>query len=64
MSRLSMPQRLLPFLVLGTVAVRLIIDTDMSTDCDDVAAVCIANALHNRGEVCRIAVTMLAFPNQ
>jgi hypothetical protein len=32
-------------------SVRLIIDTDMSTDCDDVAAVCIANALHNRGEV-------------
>lgn len=37
----------------GPSPVRLIIDTDMSTDCDDVAAVCIANTLHQRGEVGR-----------
>eukprot|EP00730_Choanoeca_flexa_P017650 TRINITY_DN8526_c0_g1_i2.p2 TRINITY_DN8526_c0_g1~~TRINITY_DN8526_c0_g1_i2.p2 ORF type:complete len:285 (+),score=19.87 TRINITY_DN8526_c0_g1_i2:1703-2557(+) len=36
--------------------VRLIIDTDMSTDCDDVAAVCIANQLHQQGEVDLLAV--------
>eukprot|EP00035_Acanthoeca_spectabilis_P008773 m.158180 g.158180 ORF g.158180 m.158180 type:complete len:411 (-) comp14497_c0_seq2:198-1430(-) len=31
--------------------VRLIIDTDMSTDVDDVAALCMAHALADRGEV-------------
>ena len=35
---------------------RLIIDTDMSTDVDDVAAVCIANVLSNRGETELLAV--------
>lgn len=35
---------------------RLIIDTDMSTDCDDVGATCIAHALMDRGEVDLIAV--------
>ena len=34
----------------------LIIDTDMSTDVDDVAAVCIANALADRGEATLLAV--------
>ena len=29
---------------------RLIIDTDMSSDCDDVGAVCMAHALMDRGE--------------
>ena len=37
-------------------AVRLIIDTDMSTDCDDVGAVCIANELMTKGEADLIAV--------
>lgn len=37
-------------------AVRLIIDTDMSTDCDDVGAVCIANELTATGEANLIAV--------
>eukprot|EP00038_Savillea_parva_P013240 m.209798 g.209798 ORF g.209798 m.209798 type:complete len:360 (-) comp24737_c0_seq1:118-1197(-) len=37
-------------------AVRLIIDTDMSGDCDDVGAVCIANALMDRGEAELVAV--------
>lgn len=35
---------------------RLIIDTDMSGDCDDVGAVCIAHALMTRGEANLIAV--------
>ena len=35
---------------------RLIIDTDMSTDCDDVGAVCMANALMDAGEVDLLAV--------
>lgn len=35
---------------------RLIIDTDMSTDCDDVGATCIAHAMMDRGEVELIAV--------
>ena len=34
----------------------LIIDTDMSTDCDDVGAVCVANALADNGEVNLLAV--------
>eukprot|EP01051_Picozoa_sp_SAG22_P012503 SAG22_NODE_1306_length_4792_cov_369.145962_5_plen_306_part_00 len=36
--------------------VPLIIDTDMSTDCDDVGALCLANALMTRGEADLIAV--------
>jgi inosine-uridine nucleoside N-ribohydrolase len=35
---------------------RLIIDTDMSGDCDDVGAVCLAHALMGRGEVELLAV--------
>mmetsp|Transcript_17388 Transcript_17388/g.45403 ORF Transcript_17388/g.45403 Transcript_17388/m.45403 type:complete len:342 (-) Transcript_17388:170-1195(-) len=35
---------------------RLIIDTDMSGDCDDVGATCIAHALTDRGEVNLLAV--------
>ena len=37
-------------------AQRLIIDTDMSSDCDDVGAVCIAHALMDRGEAELVAV--------
>ena len=36
--------------------VPLIIDTDMSTDCDDVGALCIAHAMMNKGEAELIAV--------
>lgn len=36
--------------------VRLIIDTDMSGDCDDVGAVCLAHALELRGEAELLAV--------
>ena len=36
--------------------VKLIIDTDMSTDCDDVGALCVAHALADRGEAEIIAV--------
>ena len=36
--------------------VKLIIDTDMSTDCDDVGALCIAHALEQRGEAELLAV--------
>ena len=32
-------------------SVKLIVDTDMSTDCDDVGALCIAHALADAGEV-------------
>jgi len=39
-----------------SAAVNLIIDTDMSTDVDDVGAVCIANAMMNRGEANLLAV--------
>ena len=35
---------------------RLIVDTDMSTDCDDVGAVCMANALMDAGEADLLAV--------
>lgn len=42
--------------VAGAEPPRLIIDTDMSTDCDDVGATCIAHALMDRGEVNLIAV--------
>lgn len=35
---------------------KLIIDTDMSTDCDDVGALCIAHALEQRGEAELLAV--------
>mmetsp|Transcript_80807 Transcript_80807/g.148872 ORF Transcript_80807/g.148872 Transcript_80807/m.148872 type:complete len:372 (+) Transcript_80807:69-1184(+) len=35
---------------------RLIIDTDMSTDCDDVAALCIAHALEDQGLAKLVAV--------
>jgi inosine-uridine nucleoside N-ribohydrolase len=35
---------------------RLIIDTDMSTDCDDVAALCLAHAMMDTGEVELLAV--------
>ena len=37
-------------------AQRLIIDTDMSSDCDDVGALCLAHALMMRGEADLIAV--------
>jgi inosine-uridine nucleoside N-ribohydrolase len=37
-------------------ATKLIIDTDMSTDCDDVGALCIAHALEQRGEAELLAV--------
>jgi len=40
----------------AAAAVKLIIDTDMSTDCDDVGALCIAHALADRGEVELLAV--------
>jgi inosine-uridine nucleoside N-ribohydrolase len=35
---------------------RLIIDTDMSGDCDDVGAVCMAHALMDNGEAELLAV--------
>ena len=35
---------------------RLIIDTDMSSDCDDVGAVCLAHALMDAGEADLLAV--------
>ena len=35
---------------------RIIIDTDMSTDCDDVGAVCMAHALMDMGEANLLAV--------
>ena len=35
---------------------RLIIDTDMSSDCDDVGAVCMAHALMDAGEAELLAV--------
>ena len=35
--------------------VKLIVDTDMSTDCDDVGALCIAHALADAGEVDLVA---------
>ncbi len=37
----------------------LIIDTDMSTDVDDVGATCIANAMMDNGEVGRGALDAL-----
>ena len=40
----------------STVPVPLIIDTDMSSDVDDVAALCMANALADRKEVELLAV--------
>jgi hypothetical protein len=40
----------------GAAPVNLIIDTDMSTDCDDVAALCLAHALVDRGEAELLAV--------
>ena len=40
----------------GHGPVRLIIDTDMSTDCDDVGAVCIAHSLVSRGEAEILAI--------
>ena len=45
--------------LLGAVAVtptRIIIDTDMSTDVDDVAALCMTHALADRGEASILAV--------
>ena len=36
--------------------VRIIIDTDMSTDCDDVGALCMAHALADLGECEILAV--------
>lgn len=42
--------------VRGDGPLRLIIDTDMSTDCDDVGALCITHAMMNAGEVDLVAV--------
>merc|ERR1712000_770280 len=44
------------FAVAEGAAVKLIIDTDASGDCDDVGAICIANALADNGEAELLAV--------
>jgi len=51
------PRPLLPSS--SSAAVRLIIDTDMSTDCDDVGALCMAHALMSRGEVRALAGSLV-----
>ena len=53
-------QKTLLILVILTFArsdpVKLIIDTDMGFDVDDVGSVCMANALHDLGEVDILAI--------
>jgi hypothetical protein len=47
---------LIPLAVVKSAPVKLIIDTDMGMDVDDVGSICIANALQDLGEAEILAI--------